>query len=217
VSKIENKPPREALLDAATKLFGEAGPAAVSTRQIAAEAGVNSGLIHRHFGTKDAMLREVLERLAGEISRARPEDSSGENSSADESRGEQALSEGAASGTGDDHTAGLLSILEATQERSAYWKLLARCILDGQDPSELQEKFPTVARVRAELEQLQNAGDLPASPDARTLAGLMVALGLGWLVFEPFLVAALSADGEVDVNALRKDTRAAMLELIARG
>ena len=63
---------REALLRAATALFGERGPASVSTREIAALANVNSGLIHRHFRTKDRLLREVLNELAHEIGNGSP-------------------------------------------------------------------------------------------------------------------------------------------------
>lgn len=50
---------RRAVLRAATKQFALKGTSA-SLREIAAEAGVNLGLIHRHFGKKDDLLREVL-------------------------------------------------------------------------------------------------------------------------------------------------------------
>ena len=46
----EPKDARAALLDTAVTLFALHGPATVTTRQIAAAAGVNLGLIHRHFG-----------------------------------------------------------------------------------------------------------------------------------------------------------------------
>lgn len=41
-------------------LLAEKGPAAASIRDIAGRAGINHGLVHRHFGTKDELLRTVL-------------------------------------------------------------------------------------------------------------------------------------------------------------
>lgn len=52
--------PRERLLMAAMRLFGERGVDAVSTREICAAAGVNPGAIHYHFGDKDGLYAEVL-------------------------------------------------------------------------------------------------------------------------------------------------------------
>jgi len=52
----------DAVLDAAERLFAEAGPGEVSLRAIATEAGVNYGLVHRHFGTKDALFDQLLRR-----------------------------------------------------------------------------------------------------------------------------------------------------------
>jgi TetR/AcrR family transcriptional regulator, repressor for neighboring sulfatase len=52
----------DAVLDAAERLFARSGPATVSLRDIAAEAGVTYSLINRHFGTKDALLELLLDR-----------------------------------------------------------------------------------------------------------------------------------------------------------
>jgi len=54
----------DAVLDAAERLFAAAGPADVSLRAIATDAGVNYGLVHRHFGTKDALFDQLLQRYA---------------------------------------------------------------------------------------------------------------------------------------------------------
>jgi AcrR family transcriptional regulator len=58
---------REALLRAAVELFGAAGPASTSVREVADRAGVNQGLIYRHFGSKDGLLAEALERGLSEM------------------------------------------------------------------------------------------------------------------------------------------------------
>jgi AcrR family transcriptional regulator len=52
-----------AILEAATHLFAERGPAATSIRDIAARSKVNHGLVFRHFGTKDQLVGAVLDHL----------------------------------------------------------------------------------------------------------------------------------------------------------
>ena len=54
----------DAVLDAAERLFARSGPAAVSLRDIADEAGITYSLINRHFGIKEALLIAVLDRYA---------------------------------------------------------------------------------------------------------------------------------------------------------
>ena len=53
---------REAILEAADKLFGEAGFVAATTREIAELSGVNKALIHYHFKSKEALFENVLDR-----------------------------------------------------------------------------------------------------------------------------------------------------------
>ena len=56
---------RAAILTAAGRHFARHGTAA-SLREIATDAQVNLGLIHRHFGNKDDLFREILGRKLGE-------------------------------------------------------------------------------------------------------------------------------------------------------
>lgn len=53
-----------AVLEAASELFAEKGPAATSIREVAARAGVNHGLLHRHLGSKHQLLAATLQHLA---------------------------------------------------------------------------------------------------------------------------------------------------------
>jgi AcrR family transcriptional regulator len=53
----------EALLDAAERLLQAEGYAAITTRRLAAEAGVNHGLVHYYFGSVENLLVRVLERF----------------------------------------------------------------------------------------------------------------------------------------------------------
>lgn len=56
-----------ASLEAAADLFAERGPAATSVRDVAARAGVNHGLLHRHFGTKEQLVGAVLDHLGQQL------------------------------------------------------------------------------------------------------------------------------------------------------
>ena len=54
---------REAIVEAAGRCIVARGYAAVSTRAVAREAGVNQSLIHYYFGTKERLTLAVLERM----------------------------------------------------------------------------------------------------------------------------------------------------------
>jgi AcrR family transcriptional regulator len=53
---------RDELLAAAARVYAEAGYRGATTRRIALAAGVNEITLFRHFGSKDALLREALTR-----------------------------------------------------------------------------------------------------------------------------------------------------------
>ncbi len=62
---------REQILDTAERLFAERGIDGVSIRTITAEAQVNLAAIHYHFGSKEALVREVFARRIGPVNRER--------------------------------------------------------------------------------------------------------------------------------------------------
>nr|WP_244301501.1 TetR/AcrR family transcriptional regulator [Stappia sp. P2PMeth1] len=64
---------REALLEAAVKLFSRNGYNAVSMREIAKAAGVNVGSLTYHFGSKANLLREIYDRHTAPMNRRRLE------------------------------------------------------------------------------------------------------------------------------------------------
>lgn len=166
-----------AVLDAATALFATRGPASVSVRDIAAAAGVNHALVHRHFGTKQEVLRAVLERMVQEMAAATNEIT--------------------------DSRISLQERFKLTAEHEAYWRTLARAILDHEDPRTLQRDFPNIRRMLALLQAKQQQPrarrkhTLPPTPvDPRVVIGTISALIMGWLLFEPFLLLATELDGE---------------------
>ena len=57
----------DALLDAAERLLVDSGHAAVTTRRLAEEAGVNHGLVHYYFGSIENVLARTLERFTSRL------------------------------------------------------------------------------------------------------------------------------------------------------
>jgi AcrR family transcriptional regulator len=65
---------KDQLLEAALQVYSESGYHGATTRRIAAAAGVNEITLFRHFGSKDALLREALGRCQAEGFVPLPED-----------------------------------------------------------------------------------------------------------------------------------------------
>lgn len=158
---------RNALIEAAARLFAERGPSQVSVREVAAEARVNHGLVHRHFGSKEGLLRAVLNDMAARV----------------------ADRVGPAQDDEDLRTL-LAKIFSDTRGVGLHWKVLARALLEGWDPSELQQRFPVFARLVAATRRSPDVDVDPVS-----LAVLLFSTGLGLLVFEPYLEAAAASEG----------------------
>ena len=59
------------LLDAAERLFARKNYQIVTLKEIAAEANANVGQIVYHFGKKEMLVREAIQRRAGELNRER--------------------------------------------------------------------------------------------------------------------------------------------------
>jgi len=61
--RLEHDERRRQILDAARTLFGERHYGAVSTADVAAEAGVTRGLVHHYFGGKRELFLEVVDSM----------------------------------------------------------------------------------------------------------------------------------------------------------
>ena len=64
---------RSAILDAGEACFAMFGYAGTGLRVIAAKAGVNQGLLHHYFGSKERLFQEVFLRRGSELARRRVE------------------------------------------------------------------------------------------------------------------------------------------------
>jgi AcrR family transcriptional regulator len=58
---------RGAFLDAAERLLIETSWADVTVRRLAAEAGLNHGLVHYYFGSMEEVFVQVLERFTSRL------------------------------------------------------------------------------------------------------------------------------------------------------
>ena len=58
---------RDAFLDAAERLLMQMGWADITVRKLAAEAGLNHGLVHYYFGSMEEVLLQVLERFTDRL------------------------------------------------------------------------------------------------------------------------------------------------------
>jgi len=158
---------RSALIEAAAELY--AHEAAPSVRAIAARAGVNHGLVHRHFGDKEGLRRATMEALSEAIAADMPDAEEATALSFDEL---------------------LARAFFATKKHERFLRVLLRAYLDGEIPPVLSRTFPVV-------QSLITAGEARGVDGARELVAERVAAGLGWLLFEPFIrQAAGLGDGE---------------------
>jgi len=67
VATVKVEATRSSILDAARSVLRERGYASLSTREVAAVAGVPLSQIHYHFGSKQGLLVALLEYLNGQL------------------------------------------------------------------------------------------------------------------------------------------------------
>jgi TetR/AcrR family transcriptional regulator, repressor for neighboring sulfatase len=177
----------EALLDAAARLLATSPPDDVSLRRIAREAGVNHGLVHRHFGTREDLIERLLERTARKWT-----------------------AELEATG---DYLHAIESILGSDREAEAsagtWLRLLAGSLLtDPPDKSvEQHRRYATLDK----LPPLLSSDD----DDAAFTTAAALSLVFGWRFFHPYIRAALNMD-DVDFTTLHEAMRGELRELTRR-
>jgi AcrR family transcriptional regulator len=160
----------EALVESAQRLIAERGPAGVSLREIADDAGVNFGLVYQYIGTKEQLLAEVYARAAADA--------------AEQLRGAQHL---------DDAVDLLMQRGNGTVARLIAWAALEQQGNPGR--GDLFGSSPALAALAALAERDAAAGGTEMPPEqAQVLAALTMAIALGWRLFGPIAVAAADLD-----------------------
>jgi AcrR family transcriptional regulator len=184
---------RAAVLEAAARRFAAEGPDA-SLRAIAEDAGVNLGLIHRHVGNKDELLRAVLEHeIAGGVHTV-----------------ERAA----------DAAEALREIFELATSDGRYIRIIAWLLLQEQAAPRHQDRYPTMqvlrAMVRARAHERDRADGEHGRDDTEADARLMIAMAAvyGWTVFGPQLRAAFDYEDAPPHVRARLDR--ALADVVAR-
>jgi AcrR family transcriptional regulator len=156
----------ESIIDATLELWSAKGPAEVSLRSIAARAGVNYGLVYRHFRTKEAVIRAAMDRVV------------------------------ARSMHFTDDCTDLVDAMDSVLPRStgAHARLLAWAILKYFVDDILPAEDPFLQRLR-DLAKSGLADDAQdADTAAKVKAGSLLAMLYGWRLFEPYLVRGLQLE-----------------------
>lgn len=159
---------KAAILDAAEKLLLERSPNEITVREIAKLANIKHPLIHRHFGTKDKVIFAVHTRGTARINQNIPEVENIEGN--------------------------IESFFRAIFENKWRQIALARAMIDGVNPYLLQNQFPVMQRIVGLLKKRQNELETEGTFEPEILASAMAAMGLGWLIYEPFLLAATNLE-----------------------
>lgn len=165
----------QALIEAAIRLLDRRGGGDVSVREIAAEAGVNHGLVHHYFGSKEGLLREAIVRASALVSREHPPGVSVSWS------------------------------FDFFRKNPALARVLARVCLDGPldllalaaPPRKIREE--RVAAVRRALERAGLAGAI----EPRILNALAVVAVIGWFVLAPLLERGFDLPPDADDEVAR--------------
>ena len=167
---------KEALIEAACDGLAEVGPRALSTRQLAASAGVNHGQIHHYFGGKRGLLKAAMAALAAEHWRNSLERAGG----------------------------GPIPPALSLAEDTRYWRATARAVIEGDLELARVEIDEGLSVPRRALEALrQRRGQAEDNLEFKAEFALMVALQLGWVAFEPFAMLLADVD-EADRDAFRE-------------
>jgi AcrR family transcriptional regulator len=170
---------RSAVLTATRDLVAERGPDGFSVREIAARAGVNHALVHRHFGTKSDVLREMLALDAAAVVAAVTE-----------------------AGLPTRGTAGadvVTELLEVLAARPSYWRALVHAVLDSP-----QAAVPGTAATTELFSGLWSG----AEPDRAVSTSVAAVTTLGWLVFGRFVADAIGGDAEAVRRAVAEQISA---------
>jgi AcrR family transcriptional regulator len=172
---------RSAVLTATSALVAERGPDGFSVRDIAARAGVNHALVHRHFGTKADVLEQML--------------------AADAEAVVAAVIESGLPTSGSAEPEVVAELLNLLADRPSYWRTLVHTVLDSPEAA-----LPGTASTTELFSGLWRDDDTDRAVQT-SVAGLAV---LGWLIFGPFMSDATGADHE-DVRRAVAEQVAALI------
>ena len=170
-------PAQEALVAAAVELFAVRGPASVSVRDVARLAGVNQGLIYRHFGSKEALLAAAFEL------------------------GSSGLFPAALAPEGFD----IDTVIHQVHHGSRAPWLIARISVDDVHIAEVREQFPILRRLLGAYRGVPRGGRSPGLTDPRIAVSSVACMAMGSAIYGRDLRAALDLPDDGSVEAAVAD------------
>jgi AcrR family transcriptional regulator len=164
---------QDSLVAAAVELFALRGPASASVRDVARHAGVNQGLIYRHFGSKQALLAAAFEE------------------------GSSGLFPAALAPEGFD----IDTVIHQVHHGSRAPWLIARILVDDVDIAEVRKQFPILRRLLGAYEGVPTGGRAPDIADPRIAVASVTCMAMGSAIYGHDLLAALGLpdDGSIEV------------------
>lgn len=174
------------LISAAADLLGEVGPRAMSVRMVAERAGINHGLVHHYFGSKEGLMRAAMLLLVEQHAKDVQEKSHGNP----------------------------IPPPLGLNEEPRYLRAVVRAVLDGEIELATTEIVTGVSIPRNALQHATKMLNLEI-PDAQTkaMAAISMALEMGWAALEPFLftVVDVHSDEQEEVRDIVRSLRNSLI------
>ena len=187
VVAAQRAPVEEKLIAAAGEMLAEVGPRALSVRAVAQRAGVNHGLVHHYFGSKDALLRAAMHDLVLRHARFARDQS---------------------------HGSAIPAPMALLQDQQ-YLRAVVRCVLDGEMALATTEIAEGVSMPQAALEEMTTMRGLAqADVTLKAMLGIGMAIEMGWAALEPFIAAVTGTDA-ADMGDVRAEAVRLRQELVA--
>lgn len=157
---------KKAILDATENLLIKRNPSEITVREIAKVAKIKHPLIYRHFDTKEEVILAVHARSIGKTKRL--------ISKIENLEGNVGL------------------FFQAIRRNKVRQIALARAMIDGVDPHLIQNQFPVMQHFGELLKKRKDQTDSEAEIEfqVKIEAAVLSATALGWILYEPFLLAA---------------------------
>jgi TetR/AcrR family transcriptional regulator, repressor for neighboring sulfatase len=169
ISRTSERSTRDTLLASAIELFALRGPASVSIRDVARHAGLNHGLLHRHFGSKDALIAEAIEVGVG------------------------SLLPGALAPGGFD----IDQVVQVMHEDPIPARLIARTVVDDIDIASVRDRYPVMDGVLALARRVPAESRPQSAADPRIAAVAAASMVAGSVIWGPALQDAWGFHDEV--------------------
>lgn len=180
---------KRALIEAAARRLGEAGPSNVTVRDIAKRAGVNHGQVHHYFGGKRGLLVEAMRSLArAHFEKTREE-------------------------TGGAAIPQLFNLADDPD----YWRAVCQVTMEGDLDLARIEVDEDISVPRSAMREIMRRHSIEEDDlDFKAQFACIAALQLGWVALEDFLLLITDV-AEEDRSALRARAKALLEQWIDRG